>query len=100
MAPETAIPCWNIPKPIFNPLQGTSYYRLKQTDFNGISYYSDIKVVKTYPVLAGELNLYPNPTDGAFHLLLSGFGDEEILVVLRDMAGKRILFESNNYFYR
>lgn len=72
----------------FNPLQGTSYYRLKQTDFNGISYYSDIKVVKTYPVLAGELNLYPNPTDGAFHLLLSGFGDEEILVVLRDMAGK------------
>lgn len=72
----------------FNPLQGTSYYRLKQTDFNGVSSFSNIKVVKTYPVLAGELNLFPNPTDGAFHLMLSGFGDEEILVVLRDMAGK------------
>ena len=72
----------------FDPLTGTSYYRLKQTDYDGISAYSDIVTVKTYVQLSSELQLYPNPCDGSFHLQLNGFGDEEFLVVVRDLTGR------------
>jgi len=42
-----------------NPLKGTSYYRLKQTDFNGNFKYSDVRSVNIdngAPIL-----IYPNP---------------------------------------
>lgn len=72
----------------FDPLTGTSYYRLKQTDYNGVSTYSDIVVVKTYVQLSSELQLYPNPCDGSFHLQLNGLGDEEFVVIVRDLTGR------------
>lgn len=47
-----------------NPIKGVSYYRLKQTDYNGTFTYSDIKVVEI--TLDSEKNtnihVYPNPT--------------------------------------
>ena len=72
----------------YSPLAGTSYYRLRQVDFNGTETFSEMKTIKTYDVLASELSLYPNPTDGAFHLVLANSGEEEVLVVLRDISGK------------
>src|SRR5690606_28973333 len=45
-----------------NPLSGISYYRLKQTDFNGGFTYSDVISVSIY---SDENELpYPNPTTG------------------------------------
>lgn len=41
------------------PLQGTSYYRLVQTDFNGTISYSPIK--KVYNGKAHSITVYPNP---------------------------------------
>lgn len=72
----------------YNPYEGTNYYRIKQVDYDGRVSYSQIQVVKSYNELAGELNLYPNPCDGAFHLQLSAFGDEEYLIVVRDITGR------------
>lgn len=46
-----------------NPLIGTSYYRLKQTDFDGHYSYSDIKVV-SYTIESSIVILYPNPSNG------------------------------------
>lgn len=43
-----------------NPLIGLSYYRLKQTDFNGEFEYSDIKTVNISEKDI-EVNIYPNP---------------------------------------
>lgn len=43
----------------FNPLFGTSYYRLKQTDFDGNYEYFEIQSID-YSA-AGVLSLYPNP---------------------------------------
>lgn len=51
-----------------NPLKGLSYYRLKQTDFNGLFQYSGWSVV-LFDVNQ-ELAVYPNPSSGSFTLQL------------------------------
>ncbi len=43
-----------------NPLSGQSYYRLKQTDYNGEFSYSDIESVNFDP--STQIKIYPNPT--------------------------------------
>lgn len=72
----------------FSPLTGTSYYKLRQVDFDGAETFSEMKTIKTYSQLTADLGLFPNPTDGAFHLVLANAGEEEVLVVLRDLNGK------------
>ncbi len=72
-----------------SPLSGTSYYRLKQTDFNGTYSYSKIVAVKPLSLSDGGFMIYPNPTDADFQLAVSGDGDEEIEIVISDLAGKK-----------
>lgn len=55
------------------PLKGTSYYRLKQTDTDGTFTYADIqKVYFDEHAIELETKLYPNPTSGVFHIDLKG----------------------------
>lgn len=44
------------------PFNGTSYYKLKQTDFDGHYSYSDIKSVDFNATATNPLVIYPNPT--------------------------------------
>jgi len=44
-----------------NPLEGWSYYRLKQTDYDGEISYSKIVAVEHYPIKDFKLEVYPNP---------------------------------------
>jgi len=44
------------------PYNGISYYRLKQTDFNGQFEYSDIRAVN-FEQTKAEVVIYPNPTN-------------------------------------
>ncbi len=49
------------------PLRGINYYKLKQTDFDGKSKYSEIIALQTFTdpnLVFGKL--YPNPSDGTF----------------------------------
>lgn len=84
----------------FEPLDGISYYRLKQTDVNGSFSYSKIVAVN-YHFSASGVDVFPNPSDGDFKVNLSGFENKEVLVLVRDIAGKEcyskvILAQENN----
>jgi hypothetical protein len=46
------------------PFEGLSYYRLKQTDYDGHCTYSDLSAVTVYRQQL-KLNIFPNPSDGA-----------------------------------
>lgn len=46
----------------------TIYYRLKQTDFDGTSTYSDVVVIKTENDNKEQLQLYPNPVINSIQL--------------------------------
>jgi hypothetical protein len=65
-----------------------SYYRLRQTDFNGKITFSEIRVVRNDRVKA-ELEIYPNPSKGIVNVVLpadAGVAD----VIVSDMRGNRV----------
>lgn len=52
-----------------NPIVGVSYYRLKQTDFDGRYSYSPIRSVVFDKLETVQTKLYPNPTNNQITLL-------------------------------
>ena len=75
-----------------NPFTGISYYRLKQTDFNGQHTYSNIVPVAYNPNGDPSITLFPNPTDSetGASVALNQLNGQEVLVVLRDISGKEV----------
>ncbi|NQX96622.1 MAG: T9SS type A sorting domain-containing protein, partial [Flavobacteriales bacterium] len=75
----------------YEPLGGVSYYRLKQTDFNGDFSYSNIVPVEfEINISKGTLSVFPNPIRIGEELIVD-FRDvfeSELIVVLRDITGK------------
>lgn len=70
------------------PLDGVSYYRLKQTDFNGEYAYSDIVAVEFDVQESRVWTVYPNPGNGAALFLKIDEGTPESQVLVRDVAGR------------
>lgn len=69
-----------------DPFQGTSYYRLKQTDFDGKYSYSSL--VKVDLISDYDFNIYPNPGNGeVVNLLIPGTKDKELLVTITAVDG-------------
>lgn len=75
-----------------NPLSGTGYYRLKQTDYDGNSTYSSISKVEFNEADELYFNIYPNPTSEGSNPILSltGNEEEEMIVNIYEMTGKLI----------
>ncbi len=67
-----------------NPLNGTSYYRLKQVDFDGRYSYSEIKSVKNNI----QYSLYPNPVKNK--LTISGNLDYDFNLEIFDYLGRDV----------
>lgn len=78
-----------------NPIKGTSYYRLKQTDYNGSSEYVKLITANFSEEDDGTcvLNVYPNPCTGNCTINLDDcpLSDGEVAVELYDAMGKRIV---------
>jgi hypothetical protein len=76
------------------PLNGISYYRLKQTDFDGKFEYSKIVKVEFTGKEAGlSLNAYPNPTSDFVNLQINGLNETATLQVM-DMTGRLIYVQN------
>jgi hypothetical protein len=77
-----------------NPYQGISYYRLKQTDFNGNYKYSDIVDVDFKDELT--FNVFPNPSDGTtlYVQFTEEVKSEEVTVSIFNINAK-LCFYSN-----
>ena len=70
------------------PYEGTSYYRLKQTDYNGNFTYSGLREVD-FTDINFSFNIYPNPNSGDnISLKINASKGEEILVVVCDVTGR------------
>ncbi|HLP12342.1 MAG TPA: T9SS type A sorting domain-containing protein [Flavobacteriales bacterium] len=73
----------------YSPLQGISYYRLKQTDYDGNSSYSEIAVVNNNLATDVAVTPFPNPADGnSIGLEFTGFDNEDVVIVIRDIQGR------------
>ena len=87
----------------YQPYKGISYYRLKQTDFDGSYKYFDIVPVKMVNTDSIDIAVYPNPVEHLQTVTVehSFNNNQEVLVVLRDIQGKEFyskvhLSSSNN----
>ena len=82
----------------YYPLPGTSYYRLKQTDFNGIFSYSNIVAVSTQNNKTDWV-LYPNPSkDGNFTIKSNMNATEIISITVIDVTGNIVRrFDTSDY---
>ncbi|MEO8761419.1 MAG: T9SS type A sorting domain-containing protein, partial [Bacteroidia bacterium] len=87
-----------------HPLYGTSYYRLKQTDFNGN--YKYFKVVSVNYSAHQSILIYPNPVNNNTNLTVNVIGhkNEEVVFILKDIMGREFLSktifpEQDNQFF-
>jgi type IX secretion system substrate protein len=78
-----------------HPTSGISYYRLKQTDFNGEERYSETRNVE-YAEPKNEFKIFPNPATGKFALKFYSELNLICNVEIYDLRGRKIL--TQNYF--
>lgn len=71
------------------PFLGISYYRLKQTDFDGTSTYSEIKTVEFSKTDRFEVNVYPNPiyNQAELNVSLISNKDDVVDIVIMNSTG-------------
>jgi hypothetical protein len=70
-----------------DPLEGVSYYRLKQTDYDGQFSYSDIVMVRTTVVEEVKVSVFPNPAQSEVNIQLSNVSDD-VQISIYDQFGK------------
>jgi hypothetical protein len=70
-----------------NPYQGVSYYRLKQTDYNGDYEYSQIRSV-TNSSSSRNLKVYPNPSTGL--ITIEGLKEIHSSLLVHNIFGENV----------
>jgi hypothetical protein len=79
--------------------QQTSFYRLKQTDYDGAFEYSDVIIVKDCKSTSDDVvTIYPNPGNGVLNCRFSGINESIQSVEVYNLMGKLVytspVFES------
>ena len=70
-----------------HPFIGTSYYRLKQTDFDGSFSYSDIRAVQINVDNNGHFTVYPNPMNDFLNITSHGTLKGKTIIEIYDAIG-------------
>lgn len=73
-----------------NPLKGLSYYRLRQTDYNGD--FSLSKTVAVYDKM-NSFSIFPNPVKNTLYIIPQENADYTISIV--DLQGKLVMLENH-----
>lgn len=74
-----------------NPYLGTSYYRLKQVDFNGSIHYSSVVDVTFIDKINVDILVFPNPSEGEFTLNFTGINTERnASILIFDALGNKV----------
>ncbi len=71
-----------------SPYPGRSYYRLKQTDFDGKFKYSSIVAVQINSTDKGQVTISPNPAQNVLHVTGSFTQSDFMVWQVQDAAGK------------
>lgn len=70
------------------PFMGVSYYRLKQTDFNGACSYSQMEMISFENNGDFSFDVYPNPNNGEDFIINVNSVSGDVLVVVYDATGR------------
>ncbi len=73
-----------------NPFFGTSYYRLKQVDYDGKETIEDIKAVTIEQSSEFSIKLFPNPASKETTLKVISEGESEVFFKLFNMGGQLV----------
>ena len=71
------------------PLHGVSWYRLKQTDFDGNAVMSDIREVRFLPKNL-DVQVGPNPCYGNLEIITNGAEETSLQVLIYDASGRLV----------
>jgi hypothetical protein len=78
-----------------NPYQGISYYRLKQTDYDGLTSFSDLVAVKIESKVK-NIEIFPNPLSENQNITLDIFGNKNEIVDIKAIDNLGRIYYSNN----
>jgi len=71
-----------------NPINGTVYYRLKQTDFNGLFEYNGVRTITCEQ--SADINIYPNPFENSFTVQISESTTYPVTIEVLDCLGRNV----------
>jgi hypothetical protein len=74
------------------PLSGLTYYRLKQTDFDGKFSYSKIVPVETDKISFEVINTYNSTENGVLEVTVNCYSSDFLNLELFDMMGKKVFY--------
>lgn len=71
------------------PFAGTTYYRLKQVDYNGKTTLSNVVAIKGDKVTNLTItDVYPNPATQMLNIIISAPANDKVALIITDVTGK------------